>query len=103
MVALLGLVWMLALVAYGVTQLYAAWVGADLYIGTFWTGAMIVGCLLTRFTLPLTVFAFLGAWVVWLWPWYWAALFAAPGLAFMLLGLGSDALGALTRRGSART
>ncbi len=43
--------------------------------------------LVFRFTLPITIGAFFGAMDVWSWHWGLAALFAAPGLAFLIPGV----------------
>lgn len=65
---------------YGVAQLYAAFLGIDHYIGPGWSVAVFIACLWFRFTLPLTIAGFFGAWVVWEWHWALAAIFIAPGL-----------------------
>ena len=44
---------------------------------------------------PLTIGTFLGAMNVWGWPWYGAALFAAPGLLFIVPALVTTAIGSL--------
>lgn len=82
---LIGLVIALALLVYGIVQIYAGWIGIDHRIGALWATASVVVALLFRFTLPITVGSFFCAMEVWGWPWWGAALFAAPGLAFMLL------------------
>lgn len=70
----------LVFAVYGLAQLAAAWLGLDFYVGAFWAGAILVGCLWLQFPLPLTIASYFGASEVWGWPWYGAILFAAPGL-----------------------
>ncbi|MFA5965859.1 MAG: hypothetical protein WC804_17730 [Sphingomonas sp.] len=74
----------IVILIYGVAQIWAAFAGAAFYTSTFWGGVIVIACLMLRFTLPLTIFGFLGAMMVWGWAWYWAALFVAPGLAFVI-------------------
>lgn len=69
---------------YGVAQIVAAYLGFDFYWGAFWAGLIIVACLWFRFTLPVTVGAFLGAMEVWEWHWLFALIFAAPSLVLMV-------------------
>lgn len=73
----------LAIAAYGVAQFIAAIWGLETYVG--WLAAPIIAlCLYFRFSLPLTVFAFLGAKNEWEWHWLGALLFVAPGLIFLV-------------------
>ena len=83
--AVLATLFIVIFTAYGIAHLYAGWIRIDHRIGPFWATASVVVVLLFRFSLPITVGAFFGALEVWGWPWWGAALFAAPGLAFMLL------------------
>jgi hypothetical protein len=95
---LLAALWILAIAIYAIAQIYAGWLGADLYWGFWGAVGVMAAALLFQFTLPLTVFSFLGAWEVWGWPWYGALLFAAPGLAFMALGLTGNIIAAISGR-----
>lgn len=70
-----------------VVQLWAAWSGANHYIGAIATVVLFFVTIGLRFTLPITIFAFFGAWVVWGWAWYWALLLALPSLAIALPSL----------------
>lgn len=74
-------------IVYGIAQLVAGYVGIDFHLGAFWAGVAIFAALMFRFTLPITIGAFFGAMDVWHWHWALAALFAAPGLAFMIPGV----------------
>lgn len=72
---------------YSIAQLFVGFKGIALGIGVVWAWVALIATLVLRFTLPITIGAFYGAIHVWGWPWYWAALFAAPGLLFMVPGL----------------
>jgi hypothetical protein len=65
---------------YGVAQIVASFVGFDYYVGAFLAAVFVGACIWFRFTLPLTIAAFLGAKNVWEWHWFLALIFAAPGL-----------------------
>lgn len=82
-------------IVYIVAWLGAAHAGLALYVSPIWEGVIFIACLLLRFTAPLTVFCFLGAWLAWQWPSLFALLLAAPSLAFALPAM----LGALVTRG----
>ena len=69
---------------YGIAQIIAAYVGFDYYVGVFFAALIMAVCMFLRFTLPITVASFLGAMNVWEWHWFWALLFAAPGLVFII-------------------
>ena len=72
---------------YGIAQIAAGYVGIDFHFGAVWAGVAIFAAsmfLMFRFTLPITIGAFFGAMDVWHWHWALAALFAAPGLAFII-------------------
>ncbi|MGD9471035.1 MAG: hypothetical protein AB7G24_02975 [Novosphingobium sp.] len=69
---------------FGIAQLVAAYNGVEYYWG-FWASAIVIGlCFMFRFSLPITVFSFLGAMHVWGWPWYGALAFAAPGIVLIV-------------------
>ncbi|WP_293689716.1 hypothetical protein [Thiolapillus sp.] len=82
--ALLGIGGFIIFMGYGILQIVAGYVGIDYHFGAVWAGVAIVAALMFRFTLPITIGAFFGAMDVWGWHWGWAALFAAPGLAFII-------------------
>ena len=75
----------LALIAYGIVQVWAGYLGIDYHWGSGWAIAAVIVAFVARFSLPLTVGAFFGAMNVWGWHWVGALVFAAPGLAFMAL------------------
>lgn len=81
----LGCLWMIGIVAYGLTQLAAGYLGLTHHLGIFWAILAIIATFMLRFPLPVTIGAFFGAMNVWGWPWYGALLFAFPGLAFMVV------------------
>lgn len=72
---------------YGIAQIVAGYVGIDFHLGAIWAGVAIFAAFFLRFTLPITIGAFFGAMDVWQWHWALAALFAAPGLAFIIPGV----------------
>lgn len=69
---------------YGVAQIVAAFVGLDYYVGTLWAVVIMAACIWFRFTLPLTIASFFGALHVWEWHWFFALIFAAPGLLLVI-------------------
>lgn len=74
-------------IGFGIAQLIAGFDGLQHYLGTIGAVIVLLLCSATRLTLPLVISSFLGAMVVWGWPWYCAALFAAPGLVLMVPGI----------------
>jgi hypothetical protein len=82
---------------YGIAQLIAAYAGLDYYVGGIWAVVIISTCLFLRFTLPLTIASFFGALYVWEWHWYFALVFAAPGLLLIIPSI----LNAAVERGRA--
>ena len=83
---LLQLLWIAALITFGIAQLAASFVGLEYYIGDFWTGVLIFVAITLRLTLPLTIGAFLGAFKVWGWHWLLAFAFTVPGLLLIIPG-----------------
>jgi hypothetical protein len=87
---------------YGLAQVAVAFIGIEHYWG-FLAAAGIIGLsFFFRFTLPITIGSFFGAYAVMGWPWYWAALFAAPGIAFMFVGALAQGAAGIADRRSAR-
>ncbi len=82
-----GMLIMLGIFAFGIAQFVAGFEGISDWLGSGWAWAALILALLFRFTLPITIGAFLGAVNVWGWHWSLAALFAAPGLAFAIPGV----------------
>ncbi|HEX7387835.1 MAG TPA: DUF2569 family protein [Castellaniella sp.] len=80
LLVLLGFVSMLAL---GLAQVAVGAMGLELWIGR-WAWVVVVVCLTFRFLLPLTIASYFGATVTFGWSWYWALLFAVPGLALAI-------------------
>lgn len=87
----------LAVVVLGLAQLVAGYAGIAEHLGTVWAICALVASLLFRFTLPITIGAFFGAMDVWGLHWSLAALFAVPGLIFLIPGIITSIL-ALNRR-----
>lgn len=74
----------LLFLGYGVLQLGAGWAGIENSFGWGWGVAAALAAIFFRFTLPVVVGAFLCAKNLWHWHWFFALLFAAPGLLFMV-------------------
>lgn len=87
----------LAIIALGIAQLIAGYSGIEEHLGALWAIGCLVASLLFRFTLPITLGAFFGAMDVWGLHWSLAALFAAPGLIFLIPGIITSVL-ALNKR-----
>ena len=73
-----------AVIAFGLAQFIAACAGITEHLGVFGAAGILMASLFFRFTLPVTIGAFFGAMDVWGFPWSIAALFAAPGLIFLV-------------------
>jgi hypothetical protein len=73
--------------AFGIAQIIAGFVGISYYFGPIMTVIIFAACLFLRFSLPITVFGFLGAMYAWDWPWWGALLFSFPGLLFAIPAL----------------
>ncbi len=80
----MGVVGCIIFAAIGLLQIWTAFLGMVYYTGTFWPLVIMGFCFFARFTLPITIFTFLGAMKVWDWEWYWALLFTLPGLLFIV-------------------
>jgi hypothetical protein len=77
----------LAILVFGVAQFVAGYLGIEHHFGAGWATGVLVVCFLFRFMLPITIGSFFGAMTVWGWHWAFAALFAAPGLLFVIPGV----------------
>lgn len=71
---------------YAAAQIAAGYEGILHAAGLPWALAAILLAITLRFTLPLTVGAYLGATEMWGWHWALALLFCVPGLFCMLPG-----------------
>ena len=81
----MGIPLLILFMGYGVIQIYAAYQGAFYHFGDgllIWIGMGFF--LFFRFFFILTILSFLCATDIWGWEWYWAVLFAAPGLLFQI-------------------
>lgn len=83
----LGLVGALLFFGYGIAQIVAASFGFELWVGGVWSWVIVVACMFFRFTLPITVGAFFGAYEGWGWHWAAALVFAVPGLLLVVPGI----------------
>lgn len=94
----LFLLWMVFIFLYGVFQVYAGYLGIQDGLGTWVAVAAVAAAFLFKFSLPITIGSFFGAMNVWGWHWFFAALFAAPGLFFIIPGVVAAIMGAMSRR-----
>lgn len=90
----LGVGGMILFFAFGIIQLGAGWAGIEDSFGWGWGIAAAAAALFFRFTLPIVFGAYLCAVNIWDWPWFFALLFAAPGLIFMIPGFFFALIGA---------
>ncbi len=86
------------LLIYAMAAFAAGFYGIAAEAGNVWALMALLCAYLFRFTLPLTVGAFLCAYRVWDLPWPFALLFAAPGLAFMSGKVVAAVLGSLASK-----
>lgn len=75
------------LLAYGILQIYAGFIGLDFHLGTIWTLVILVAALAFRFPPLISIGAYFGATDVWGWHWVFAVLFAVSGLVFLIPAL----------------
>ena len=80
-----GCALLIVFLGYGLVQIGAGYIGIEHHFSGFWAGAAVFVAIFLRFMLPLTVGSFFCALNVWGWHWFWALIFAAPGLLFMAL------------------
>jgi hypothetical protein len=88
----------LGFVCWGISQFIAGYEGISSYAGTGWAIAAIVVSFMFRFILPITIGAFYGALVIWNWPWYWALIFAAPGLVLVIPSILTSVIAGFNRQ-----
>lgn len=79
---------------FGVVQLVVGFMGIQFHLGVIWAAIALLAALVFRFTLPITIGSFFGAMSVWGWHWGFAALFAVPGLIFLIPGVILTLIGA---------
>lgn len=82
---------------FGLLQLVAGWAGIEDSFGWGWGVAAAVAAILFRFTIPIVIGAFLCAKNIWDWHWFFALLFALPGLLFMIPALVGGVLESVRR------
>lgn len=88
----------LLFIAIFASQIVFGWSGALYLVGLVGTMIAIAVMCLTRWTWPLTIATFVGAWKVWALPWYVALAIALPGVALMLPVWGIIGFDALRRQ-----
>lgn len=72
---------------YAISQIVIGYQGIEHYYGMWWALLALGVAFVFRFTLPITIGAYFGATTVLGWPWYYALLFVAPGLALIVPGV----------------
>ena len=77
----------MVMIAYGVLQIYAGYVGIEYQLGGGWAIAAVVATLIFRSSIFMVIGAFICALYVWEWHWVWAILFAAPGILLLVPGI----------------
>lgn len=99
-IAPLGIFGVIGFCIYSFLQLYAGFIGIEHHLGMFWAFVSIFLAFALRIPLPLTIGSFFGAMNVWGWHWFFALLFAAPGLVIFFAFLTGGIFGTayLTRR-----
>lgn len=93
----LGCLLAIGMLVLGIVQIVAGWIGLEDAFGWGWAVAATAAFFLLRFSLPLTVGAFLCAKNVWGWHWAGALAFAAPGLILMIPSLITATIAAFKR------
>ena len=85
--SILGVIGFILFIGFGVAQLAIGFMGIEHDANSFWAWTAVIAALGFRFTLPITIGSFFGALNVLGWHWSLAALFAAPGLLFVIPGM----------------
>lgn len=85
--AALYVVFGIAMLAFGIAQMVVGFLGLEWWLSAGWAWGILIACFFFRFTLPITIASFFGATEVLGWHWFWALLFAVPGLAMMIPGV----------------
>ena len=80
---ILGVLVFFIIIGYGIAQIYAGYIGVEYHLGGFWAVILLILAFGFRFTLPVTIASFFGAYSVWNWHWAASLIFAVPGLIFM--------------------
>ena len=93
----IGGIFMILFLLFGIIQIGAGWAGIEDSFGWGWGIAAAVAAIMFRFTLPIVFGAYLCATNIWDWHWAAAALFAAPGLLFMVPALTAGLLSAFKK------
>jgi len=82
----------IGVIFYGIAQLSVGYLGIEDLFGGGWAIAALIGSVIFRFTLPITIGAFFGATEVLGWHWVAALVFTAPGLLFVIPAVVSSVL-----------
>jgi len=87
---IMGVLFFVGVIAYGIAQFSVGYMGIEVMFGSGWAIAALIGSLVFRFGLPITIGAFFGATEVLGWHWALALVFTAPGLLFIIPAVASS-------------
>ena len=88
----MGGLMLIGVISYGIAQFCVGYLGIEDMFGGSWAVAALIGSLVFRFTLPITIGAFFGATEVLGWHWFAALIFTAPGLLFIIPAVATSLL-----------
>lgn len=83
----LGILYFLCIFAFGIAQLSIGFLGIEHHLGSLWAWLSLGAAVLFKFTLPVTIGVFFGAMNILGWHWFFALIFALPGLLVMVPGV----------------
>jgi hypothetical protein len=82
-----GALVMIIFFGFGIVQVVSGYIGIEHEFGAGWAFFAIVLFLMLRISLPLMIGMYLCAANVWGWHWFYALLFTAPTLVFLIPGM----------------
>ena len=80
----LYIIWAVILIGFGILQLVIGCLGIAAVYGGGWAVATFFSAVAFRFTVPIVIGCYLYAHNIWGWHWIFSAIFAAPGILFMI-------------------
>lgn len=81
---LMGVLLFITVMLYGLIQIYAGFLGIELYWGTVWAAVIIAFSMMTRITIPIMIGGYFCATEIWNWDIIWAVIFVMPSILFMI-------------------
>jgi|TARA_B110000503_G_C7047065_1_gene370675 hypothetical protein len=82
-----GALAMIIFFGFGIVQVVSGYIGIEHEFGAGWAFFAIALFIMLRISLPLMIGMFLCATNVWGWHWFYALLFTAPTLVFLIPGM----------------